>query len=132
MGNVTPTVEQFFESYSPEVRETALRARELVLSIVPGAVEKTDTGHNIMHVGTGPKMADEVFYVSAHKANANVGLMGGADVPDPAGLMEGTGKRLRHVKLHSPGEVDNPALRVLLEDAYTRHMERAQGEAKAR
>jgi hypothetical protein len=66
-------------------------------------------------------MADEVFYISSHKAHVNLGLLDGAELPDPQGIMEGTGKRLRHVKLHKLEDADNPALRALMETALEHH-----------
>ena len=47
-------------------------------------------------------------YVNAYKAHASVGFYYGAMLADPAGLLEGEGKRMRHVKL-CPGKDLNPA-----------------------
>ena len=61
-------------------------------------------------------------YVNAFKAHACVGFFMGASLSDPAGLLEGQGKRMRHVKLR-PGqeagqERDNTALSNLIVAAY--------------
>ena len=115
-GEPPMTAEEFFSNYSPEVEAIALRARSLVLSLLPGATEHVDTGNKVVSYSTGGRMKDMVFYISAHKAHANIGLFG-VGLPDPAGLVEGTGKRLRHVKLRSLADIDRPALRTLLETA---------------
>lgn len=57
-------------------------------------------------------------YVNAFKAHANVGFYQGATLADPADLLEGQGKRMRHVKLRLDEEVDVEALRDLIEAAY--------------
>ncbi|HEY0266571.1 MAG TPA: DUF1801 domain-containing protein [Rhizomicrobium sp.] len=57
-------------------------------------------------------------YVDAFTAHVNVGFFQGAALDDPAGLLEGTGKRMRHVKLRWGGAVDEAALRVLITAAY--------------
>lgn len=57
-------------------------------------------------------------YVNAFKAHANVGFFHGAALADPAGLLEGTGKRMRHVKLRPGREMDEEALRGLIGEAY--------------
>lgn len=114
------TAEEFFSNYSPEIEVIALRARHLVFSVLPGATEQVDTGNKVVAYSTGGRMKDMVFYISAHKAHANIGLFG-ADLPDPNGIMEGTGKRLRHVKLRTLEDVDRPALRALLETALSAH-----------
>ena len=57
-------------------------------------------------------------YVNVFKAHANVGFHLGAKLKDPAGLLEGTGKRMRHVKV-MPGEpLDSKALGALIQEAY--------------
>ena len=122
---MTPTAEEFFANYSPDVRAVAMQARQLVLSVVPDATEHVDTGNKVVVYATGGRMAEMVSYISAHKAHVNIGLRG-ADLPDPAGLMEGTGKQLRHVKLRTPEDVNNPALRALLETALAKHLETTQ------
>jgi len=57
-------------------------------------------------------------YVNAFKAHASVGFFHGAMLDDPARLLEGTGKRMRHVKLR-PGKMpDEEALAKLVDAAY--------------
>ena len=64
-------------------------------------------------------VADAPFgYVNAFKAHAGVGFYYGAMLADPAGLLEGTGKRMRHVKLRPGKELDVDALSGLIEAAY--------------
>jgi hypothetical protein len=116
----TPTPAEFFSKYPPEIQSIAMQARQLIFSAMPDAIEQVNIGNQNTTYGTGLKMADQVFYISAHKAHVNIGLFG-ADLPDPAGLMEGTGKRLRHVKLRKPEDVDKPALRTLLDSALAKH-----------
>jgi hypothetical protein len=57
-------------------------------------------------------------YVNAFKAHANVGFFHGAMLADPARLLEGAGKRMRHVKLRPGAELDTDALSDLITDAY--------------
>jgi len=57
-------------------------------------------------------------YVGAFKAHANVGFFHGAELPDPEGLLQGTGKRMRHVKLTFGRPVDAAALEALIAAAY--------------
>src|SRR5262245_4474130 len=57
-------------------------------------------------------------YVNAFKAHANVGFYYGAMLADPAGLLEGAGKRMRHVKLRPGKELNFDALGELIVGAY--------------
>jgi hypothetical protein len=64
-------------------------------------------------------VADAAFaYVNAFTAHVNVGFFHGAALDDPAGLLEGTGKVMRHVKLRPGGAVDAEALSALVLSAY--------------
>ncbi len=65
-------------------------------------------------------VTDAAFaYVNAFKSHVNVGFFRGAELADPNGLLEGTGKFMRHVKLRPEGEVDATALMKLIDTAYT-------------
>ena len=57
-------------------------------------------------------------YTSVHATHVNVGFYRGAELPDPAGLLQGSGKRMRHVRLTAGEEVDEPALEALIAAAY--------------
>jgi len=57
-------------------------------------------------------------YVNAFKSHVNVGFFYGAALADSAGLLEGSGKRMRHVKLHPGREFDAAALGDLIDAAY--------------
>lgn len=73
-------------------------------------------------------VADAAFaYVNAFRAHVNVGFFQGAVLTDPAGLLEGTGKYMRHVKLRPGVHVDATALTNLITSAYTDIRTRLQG-----
>lgn len=79
-----------------------------------------DDVRELLHDGHPTACAgDAAFgYVNAFTAHVNVGFFKGAELPDPAGLLQGTGKSMRHVKLR-PGEpVDDNALRALIAAAW--------------
>jgi hypothetical protein len=57
-------------------------------------------------------------YVNVFRAHVNVGFFHGAALTDPAGLLEGTGKYMRHVKLKPGLAVDASALEALIVAAY--------------
>ena len=64
-------------------------------------------------------VGDAAFgYVNVFTAHVNVGFFRGAEVADPQGLLEGTGKFMRHVKLRPGRDVNAPALRKLIKTAH--------------
>ena len=80
-----------------------------------------DDVRELMHDGCPVAcVGDAPFgYVNAFKAHVNVGFFHGAALPDPAGLLEGSGKYMRHVRL-KPGVVrDSARLCRLIDDAYS-------------
>jgi len=56
-------------------------------------------------------------YVAVHQAHVSLGLFDGVDLPDPARVIEGEGKRMRHVKLKPGKEPDEAAISALIEAA---------------
>jgi hypothetical protein len=74
----------------------------------------------LMHDGCPTAcVSDAAFgYVNAFRDHVNVGFFFGALLSDPVGLLEGTGKRGRHVKLRPGREVDPAALAQLIDTAY--------------
>ena len=83
--------------------------------------ESGDDVRELMHDGCPVACVEDApfGYVNAFKAHVNVGFFHGAALPDPAGLLEGSGKYMRHVKL-KPGVLrDSAGLCRLIDDAYS-------------
>lgn len=74
----------------------------------------------LMHDGWPTACVGEAAfgYVAAFTAHANIGFYHGADLDDPHGLLEGAGKRMRHIKLRWGAPVDEAALTALIAAAY--------------
>jgi len=65
-------------------------------------------------------LGDAAFgYVNVFTSHINVGFFHGAALPDPARLLQGAGKRMRHVKLRSGTDPDAASLSRLIETAYS-------------
>ena len=109
--------DDFMASYSPEVRALAKKARRLIMSVMPSAIEQVDPPSKIIAYGFDRTYAGLVCAIAPFTAHVNLMFSRGAELPDPAGLLEGTGKRARHVRLNTLADLDNPAVRALLETA---------------
>ncbi len=66
-------------------------------------------------------------YVAIYTAHINVGFFLGAELSDPAGLLQGTGKFMRHVKIRPGQRVDGEALLQLICQAYQDMRRRLHG-----
>ena len=74
----------------------------------------------LMHDGAATACVEDApfGYVAVFRAHVNVGFFHGAELDDPAGLLEGNGKRMRHVKLKPNNDFDRAALSALIGAAY--------------
>jgi hypothetical protein len=79
-----------------------------------------DEVREILHDGCPVAcLGDAPFgYVNVFTAHVNVGFFRGAALPDPARLLQGAGKFMRHVKLRPGTATDATSLRKLIESAY--------------
>jgi hypothetical protein len=79
-----------------------------------------DDVRELMHDGCPVACVEDApfGYVNSFKSHVNVGFFHGAVLEDPAGLLEGSGKRMRHVKLKPGPELNTEALRDLIDAAY--------------
>lgn len=100
-------------------RSIALAADALLRKTVKGAESTVKWGNPVYAVtrGKGPKARRVTFAaLIATKAGINLALPG-ATLDDPAGLLQGTGKAMRHVKVHDVALLGQPALRTLVRQA---------------
>jgi len=75
-------------------------------------------------------VADAGFaYVNAFRAHVNVGFFRGSEIDDPKGLLEGTGRLMRHVKLRPGDDFDAAALGALIEAAFVDMRGRVRAES---
>lgn len=74
----------------------------------------------LMHDGLATACIGDIpfAYVGIFTAHVNVGFFYGTDLPDAAGLLQGTGRHMRHAKLKPGIAVDEPALSTLITVAY--------------
>ena len=108
-----PAIEYWLQTHRDELGAIARRWFQVLRGRGDDVRELLHDGHPTACVG------DAAFaYVNAFRAHVNVGFFCGATLPDPDGLLEGTGRFMRHVKLRPGRDVDAEALRRLIETAY--------------
>jgi hypothetical protein len=93
-----------------------------------------DDVRELMHDGCPVACVEDApfGYVNSFKSHVNVGFFHGAALEDPAGLLEGSGKRMRHVKLNLGPELNGAALRDLIDAAYLDIRARLGGKPSSR
>lgn len=108
-----PAVERWLSGDPVEVRSIA---REWFTQMRESGADVLESIHDGCPVAC---VEDAPFgYVNAFRNHVNVGFFYGALLDDPAGILQGSGKRMRHVKLQPGSQVDAQSLRNLIEAAY--------------
>jgi len=105
--------------YDPHISGLTLALREVVLEEAPEAIESIVKGYAVA-IGfsfTGKPMKDGFCHVVAYAGRVNLGFNRGATMPDPNRVLEGTGKAIRHMTIHSMEDLDRPHLRRYLRTA---------------
>src|SRR5262245_57798567 len=108
-----PSIDAWMKRHTGELGQIVKHWFEVMRACGDDVRELLHDGHPTACV------ADAAFaYVNAFKAHVNVGFFRGAEIADPQGLLEGTGKFMRHVKLRAESDIDATALMKLIETAY--------------
>jgi len=119
-----PAVDRWLQERSGDLGAIARHWFEVMRGCGGDVRELLHDGHPTACVG------DAAFgYVNAFKSHVNVGFFRGAELADAKGLLEGTGKVMRHVKLRPEQSVDEAGLRRLIEAAYADMKRRVKAEA---
>ena len=108
-----PAIDRWLNTHPGELGDLARRWFEVMRNC-------GDEVRELMHDGCATACLGDVpfCYVGVYTAHVNVGFFQGASLPDPARLLQGAGKRMRHVKL-KPGEPVNAiALGNLIDAAW--------------
>jgi len=110
--------EDLMKESEESLRPIAWRLRDVVIELHPDTWEVVRLGDRAATYGFGPrKMSEGYVYIMSHKNWVNLGFFQGASLPDNERLLEGTGARMRHIKVSDIVTADSPAVRTLIEAA---------------
>jgi hypothetical protein len=105
------------------VKNIATKLRAIVREELPDALEMLDLPDKLIHYGTERTLKGVICYIKPLKDSVNLGFARGTLLPDPAGLLQGTGKFGRHLKFKNVDQVDSDAARKLLQAALAEHQQ---------
>jgi hypothetical protein len=118
-----PAIETWMKAHTTELGVIARHWFEVMRKCGEDVRELLHDGHPTACIG------DAAFgYVNVFKAHVNVGFFRGAELADPEGVLEGTGKFMRHVKLRPGRDFNAAGLTKLVDTAYTNMQERVRAE----
>lgn len=114
-------LEPLLAGHSPTIHDLARKAQKLVLSVKPDAHQQVEAGWGgYLLFKQVPEAGNTVCWVTVAKKHVSLGFSQGCELSDPAGLLEGTGKHSKHVKLKSADDLKRPELKALIADAWQR------------
>jgi hypothetical protein len=112
---VTDDWDRALERTTDSGREVAAAIRSLMRRLHPTVVEVIWPHQGTVGWGIGPrKMSEHYAYLAVHPAHVNLGFYRGASLRDPALLLVGTGKAMRHIRIDSLDDVERPQIAELL------------------
>jgi len=109
-----PAVDAWLKSRAGDLGAIAQRWFEVMRKCGDEVRELVHDGCPVACLGDAP-----FGYVNVFTSHVNVGFFHGASLPDPAGMLQGNGKSMRHVKLRPGTESDDGALARLIDLAYS-------------
>ena len=109
-----PAIDSWMKEHTGELGSIAHRWFEVMRNCGDEVRELLHDGCPVACFGDAP-----FGYVNVFRSHVNVGFFRGAALPDPAQLLQGAGKMMRHVKLRPGTTTNTAALRRLIEAAYS-------------
>lgn len=111
-------VEEYLARQPKNIWEICLKLREITKSEMPDAHEFIY--HNAINYSPTAQSwyRNRICCIWAQKNYVNFLFFFAVDLPDPENLLEGTGIRIRHIKVRSIEDADNPALRKIARAAW--------------
>jgi hypothetical protein len=102
-------IDTYLDKKPPELADVAEKLRALVKRVVKDTKESVNPWKIPTFESNGP-----MCFFMVGKNHVTFGFLRGTSLPDPQGLLEGTGKNLRHVKVKSVDDLKKPALKKLI------------------
>lgn len=127
-----PELARALAPYDPPIRRTFAAARAAILEHCPSAAELVYDSYNAVAAAysfTG-RLGDAFCHVAAYAKHVNLGFNRGSELRDPEGLLQGSGKHIRHIRLADAAAAEQPHVREFIAQAAER-APRGEGEASA-
>ena len=110
---------KFLKPYDRAIQKLALNLRSLVLEEMAPCHENIYDAYSAVAIGYGPtdRLGDGVLHIAVYASGVNLGFNHGATLDDPLGILKGTGKRIRHISIKTPADLERPEVRSYIRRA---------------
>ncbi len=109
------STEELLAGCDARTRRLVVAARKAIAAAVPEAVERFRPGWGLIGYNAPAYFA----FIHAEPGRVRIGFEWGVALPDPAGMLEGDGRQVRHVTLRSPADLRRAEFLELLRAAAT-------------
>ena len=111
-STLDPRIADSLGKYSPAIETTLAEARTRLRAKFPRGFELVFDNYNALVFGISPteRASDSFVSVAGYPKWVTLFFLHGADLNDPAGLLEGDGKQVRSIRLRSPADLDTPEI----------------------
>jgi hypothetical protein len=117
------TFAELLDALGAPLRPICEALRETISEVHGSFVEVVWRRQRIASYGIGPKkMSEHYAYIAPYRSHVNLGFYRGAFLNDPEGLLEGKGKRLRHLEISDAGSANSAALKHLIRQAISERL----------
>ncbi len=112
-------LDQFIDKYSPETAALARAVLKKMRTLTRGACELVYDNYNTLAVAfaASDRTSEAIFSVAVYPRWVSLFFIAGVTLPDPQGILKGSGKAMRHIVLRAAADLDAPAVRVLMTTA---------------
>jgi hypothetical protein len=112
----------FIAKFTPQLATRIRQARKKMRDRLPSAFELVYDNYNFFVIGYGPseKASEAIFSLAAQAKGLSLCFLQGVGLPDPHGLLRGSGTVVRSLPLESAAELDRPEVRALMDEALAR------------
>ena len=112
-------LEGFMAKYSPEVAADARKALAFLEGRLPTAIRLVYDNYNALVIGFGAsdKVGDIVLSIALYPRHVTLFFLRGVDLPDPHGLLEGSGSQVRGIRLDPISRLETPEVGALIDSA---------------
>jgi hypothetical protein len=117
-------ISDFLANYNEQTYTHAMLLRDVILEKLPNVTEQLDIPAKMVAYCYGQKYAELICMLIPSKKGLKLGFYKGTELPDPCGLLEGTGKMSRYVAIKNEEQIQSPALKTLLENASEAYKKR--------
>ena len=106
----------FIAKFDPAVAKLVRAARSVIRKRFPTAIELVYDNYNALAIGysTTERTSDVLFSLAVYARGVNLYFMYGRSLPDPGGLLQGSGTQGAFVRLDDVSVLDEPGVRALI------------------